>query len=289
MLTIFTIPRPFHGHIEIIQRNAIQSWLHLRPSCEIILLGDDEGTAEIAAELKLRYVSSVARNQYGTPLVNSVFSETERVASYPLICYVNADIVLMSDFLPAVRRVLEHKPRSLIIGRRWDIEIEELIDFSANWEGRLKSEVMRDGKLHAHTAVDFLVFPQRLFGEIPPFALGRTMWDNWLVYCARRRKVPVVDLTEVVTTVHQNHDYPHYKEKTDVWKGKEAKHNLALAGGYGYAFAVINATHIMRREGLRKNLSPYRFYYEVNRFIRRIVSPKFKGKIQWRTNKCPRR
>jgi len=157
-----------------------------------------------------------------------------------------------------------------MIGRRWDVDIQEPIDFSANWEERLESHVIRDGKLHAHTGIDFFIFSKRLFGEIPPFVLGRTMWDNWLVYRARSRKVSVVDLTEVVTVVHQNHDYSHDMGKTVVWKGKEAKHNLALAGGYGYAFTIVNATHKLTREGLKKNLSPYRFYYEVNRFIRRI-------------------
>jgi hypothetical protein len=50
MLTIFTIPKPFRGHIEVIQRNAIESWLRLRPQCEIILCGDDPGVAEAASE-----------------------------------------------------------------------------------------------------------------------------------------------------------------------------------------------------------------------------------------------
>ena len=31
MLTIFTIPKPFVGHIGVIQRNAIISWLNLSP------------------------------------------------------------------------------------------------------------------------------------------------------------------------------------------------------------------------------------------------------------------
>lgn len=53
MITIFSTPKPFRGHFEIIQRNAIQSWLRLRPGCEIILLGNDEGTAEF----NLRHVA----------------------------------------------------------------------------------------------------------------------------------------------------------------------------------------------------------------------------------------
>lgn len=279
MLSLFAVPKSFHGHIGSIQRNAIQSWLYLRPSCEIILLGDDEGTAEIAAELKLRHVAHVARNQYGTPLVNSVFSEAEKVATYPLMCYVNADIVLMSDFLPVAQQVLQHKSCSLMIGQRWDVDIKEPIDFSVNWEERLKSYIVKDGKLHAQTGIDFFIFPKRLFGEIPPFALGRTAWDNWLVYRVRLRKVLVVDLTEVVTIVHQNHDYPHHMGKITLRRGKEAKHNVALAGGQGYSFNVLHASHKLTREGLKKNLCPYRFYSEVDKFIRRISKNLVKSKI----------
>ena len=50
MLTIFAVPKPFRGHIGVIQRNAIRSWTLLRPACDIILMGNEEGIAEIAAE-----------------------------------------------------------------------------------------------------------------------------------------------------------------------------------------------------------------------------------------------
>ena len=52
MLTIFAIPKPFQGHVSIIQRNAIQSWTKLHPDCEVILLGDEPGTGTVAAEFK---------------------------------------------------------------------------------------------------------------------------------------------------------------------------------------------------------------------------------------------
>lgn len=52
-LTIFAVPKPFRGQIGIIQRNAIQSWTKLKLRPEIILLGNDEGTQEIAREFGL--------------------------------------------------------------------------------------------------------------------------------------------------------------------------------------------------------------------------------------------
>lgn len=46
MLTIFSYPKPFKGHIDVIQRNAINSWTLLNPKPEIILACDEEGTKE---------------------------------------------------------------------------------------------------------------------------------------------------------------------------------------------------------------------------------------------------
>ncbi len=62
MLTIFTVPKPFRGHIKVIQTNAIRSWLLLRPECEVILFGNDEGTAEIACELGRRHIPNIDCN-----------------------------------------------------------------------------------------------------------------------------------------------------------------------------------------------------------------------------------
>ncbi len=67
MLTLFAIPKAFRGHINTIQRNAIKSWTLLNPKPEIILLGDDEGTAEVAQEFGLIHIPEVDRNEYGTP------------------------------------------------------------------------------------------------------------------------------------------------------------------------------------------------------------------------------
>lgn len=266
MLTIFSVPKSFHGHIRVIQRNAIQSWLRVHETCEVILLGDDEGTAEVAAEFKVHNTSNIERNEYGTPLVSSVFAEAQKVAHHSLMCYLNADIILMSDFLPAIQRVLRQKPSCLIVGRRWDIDMKEPLDFSTSWEEKLKPYVARYGKLHGHSGIDYFVFPRGLLTDIPPFAIGRPMWDNWVIYRIRAQKVPVVDITKMVTVVHQNHDYSHHPQKEEgVRKGEEAKHNWMLAGGYVHAFTLADATYKLTQKGLRLNLSPYYFYRHLVR------------------------
>src|SRR5438876_11556063 len=102
MLTLFAIPKPFRGHIAVIQRNAIMSWTLLQPRPEVILFGDEEGTAEICRELGLRHAPAVERNEFGTPLLDDLFRKAEEQASYATLCYVNSDILLLDDFSKAV-------------------------------------------------------------------------------------------------------------------------------------------------------------------------------------------
>jgi hypothetical protein len=267
MLTLFTIPRAFHGHLGVIQRNAIQSWLRLRPACEVLLFGDDPGTSQVASELSVRHVAHVQRNAQGTPLLNDLFAAAERAASYPLLCYVNADIILMADFLRAVRHVNDQEPRCLMVCRRWDIDLSESLAFHPGWEKEIAATVAQSGRRRPHTAIDCFVFPPGLWKDIPPMALGRGTWDNWLIYGARAGNFPVVDLSDVVCAVHQNHDYAHQthdvKSEADVWSTEEAKHNWTLGGGYAHAFSAYDATHTLTRRGLKRNLTPYSLYRKL--------------------------
>lgn len=259
MLTIFALPRAFRGHTGVIQTNAIQSWTLLQPACEIMLFGDDEGTAEVAAKFGIRHVPDVERNEYGTPLVGHLFSTAQNLANHKLICYVNADIILMSDFVKAIRQI-QGRP-SLIIGRRWDLNLEEHLDFSnTDWETQLRSDIQVRGTLHGTTGIDYFVFPRGTYRDVPPFAIGRTAWDNWLTYKARALGLSVVDATEVVTIVHQNHDFSHINTvKANIGqverKGIEGARNRELLGGVYCNFGLLDATHILTPTGLKPTMT----------------------------------
>ena len=202
MLTLFTMPRLFRDHIAVIQRNAIRSWTLLRPRCEIILCGDDAGVASTAAELSVRHIPDIARNEYGTPLVSDAFAQAERAARHRILCYINADIIVMSDFLAAVSRI--QKARFLMLGQRWDLDLQASWDFDQpHWEARLRAEAQARGSLHPYTGVDYYVFPKGIWGEIPPFAVGRTTYDNWLIWRARSLGLPVIVVSGAVRSTTQ--------------------------------------------------------------------------------------
>jgi hypothetical protein len=196
----------------MIQRNAILSWMLLKPTPDILLFGDEEGVSEIAAEFKLKHNPFIKRNEFGTPLVSSIFEEAEKTATRELMCYLNADILLLSDFVEAVKAVHNEMPRSLMVGRRWNLDVSAPVVFEEGWERALIEQVARRGKLVPHFFIDYFVFPKGVWGKIPPFAIGRPAWDNWIIYQARQMDLPVVDLTPAVTVIHQNHDYSHHPQ-----------------------------------------------------------------------------
>ena len=266
MLTLYSIPKPSIGKNAVIQRNAIHSWTLLRPTCEIILFGDDEGTADIAKEFNIRHIPHVVRNEYGTPLVNDVFYEAQKAATYDYLCYVNADIILMNDLMEAVKQVARQQKRFLMVGRRWDLDIENNLCFGKHWEEKLHAMVKQSGKLHSETGIDYFIFPKGLWDDIPPFAIGRFSWDNWLVYRARALKVALIDASSSVIAVHQNHDYHHSGvDKKSIFKGPEAILNRKLLGGDDYSFNVFDATHVLIKNNIKKPVDIWHIWRYLNK------------------------
>src|SRR5216684_4488715 len=100
-LTVFSIPKPFAGHVGLIQTNAVESWKRLDDT-EVILFGDEAGIADVAARAGVRHEPEIVRNAVGTPLVSDAFERARRLARHDYLVYINADIVLTSDFVRAV-------------------------------------------------------------------------------------------------------------------------------------------------------------------------------------------
>jgi hypothetical protein len=252
MMTIFTVPKPFEGHIGVIQRNAVRSWLALRPECEILLFGDEPGTADCAEDLAVTHIAGIACTAYGTPMLDDAFRQTEVAGRFPLLCYVNADIILPPSFTSCTGRIM--LPSFLMVGRRVDLDVTTEMDFADPACRRvLEEEVREHGVLHRPWGSDYFVFPKGALGALPPFAVGRPDWDNWMIFRARQLRRPVVDASECVLAVHQNHSYEHVPGGTgDLWEGPEADMNRDLAGESAGHFTLDNANWLLKADGLAK-------------------------------------
>ena len=231
LITIFSAPKPFtNPHIATIQRNAIQSWT-LLPDVDVILLGEETGLAEAARDLGVKHLPNVARNDSGTPLISSMFQLARENSTSELLCIINADMLLMPDFVEAARQVSQLRKRFVSMSQRWDLDVTESLDFSAGWEERLRERVKTKGELHRPMGSDFFLFPRSAFADMPAFAIGRAGWDNWVIYKSRKERWATVDVTPSLMIVHQNHDYSHLPGGQPHYKHPETDVNIQLAGG----------------------------------------------------------
>jgi hypothetical protein len=274
-LTIFTAPKPFtNPHIAIIQRNAIQAW-RLLADVEVILIGDEDGILQAAKEFGVKHVPQVERDVKGIPLVNAVMEIGHKYSDSPLLCYANADMILLSDVVKAARRVSERVKDFLLVGQRWDLDLTGPFDFSGDWESRLRLEVAQRGKFYSPWGIDYFVFPRHLYTQVPDFTIGRPAWDNWMVYHARTTFRMAIDASPDVLVVHQKHDYSHLPGNKPPYGSEVAISNLAKAGGRRHVFNILDTNRELK--GGRIRLPQLRLVRLLRRFERLFINDEQKG------------
>lgn len=275
LITLFSAPKPFTNlHIAMIQRNAIRSWT-LLPDVEVILLGDETGLAEAAKEFGVKHLPNVARNETGTPLISSMVQlarDTSQRSNSDLLCIINADMILMPDFVEAVKQAVKLKDKFVLLSQRWDYEIATPLDFTEGWESRLRESVRKQNQLHRPAGSDFFLFPKSCYQDIPDFTIGRAGWDNWMIYNARQKKWAVIDGTPSVMIVHQNHDYSHLPDGKSHYEHPDTNENIRLAGGpAAIRYTTLDSTHRLADGKLARPVVSYlRFMRGLELFLRAV-------------------
>jgi hypothetical protein len=256
MLTFFTTAKPFRGHNAVTQRNALLSWSLVHSDVEIIIFGDDQGTAEVCQEFGLRHIPQVSRTPFGAIRLDDMFGQAQQLARHELICYVNCDIILTSDFLDALRLVREAHPDFLMVGRRWDTDVAGPLDFfNSNWASQVRQSALQSNSQRDQWWIDYFAFSRGLYGRnLPPLGVGRRWWDNYLVWNIVASGKPVVDASPCVVAIHQNHDYSHHPQGwTGAWESPESHANFELAGRWGHLRNIADGTEVLDQRGLRPN------------------------------------
>jgi hypothetical protein len=272
MLTFFTTAKAFVGHSDVIQRNALRSWTLLHPDVEVIVFGDDAGAAEVCRELGLRHEPRVARKENGTKSVRSIFERAQEIARHERVCYCNCDIILTDDFRRAVETAAGWREKFLMVGRRWDVDVTAAMDFrEAGWQEALRERARREGFQRLYYNIDYFVFPRGLYREFPELVIGRNWWDQWLVWQAGAAGAAVIDASEAVCAVHQNHDYAYHPQgMTGVWYDEAGRENFRLAGGWSHLHTVEDAKWRLTAAGIAPN--GFAWLAPARRRVRRAIS-----------------
>ena len=244
LMTIFITPKGFdRDHIALIQRNAIKSWKALGDDVDVLLIGDDPGVEENAEMLGVRYIKDVKRNDSGTPMLDDIFRIARDNSDSPLLAYVNADIILKKDFVEISRKILEKEKKFLLVGQRWDLDVQVDLNFEAGWEEEFNQDLKARGRRHPAGGSDYFIFPREIFTEIPAFAIGRSGWDNWMFYEARYKGWKLINCSEAINIIHQDHDYAHLPNGLPHYRQPESAENVKAAGGKRMIFTLMDCNY----------------------------------------------
>ena len=294
LMTIFTLPKAFTGATGQIQFNSIGSWKALGPQVEVIMIGDEDGIIEAAAELGVKHIKQIHKNDSGTPLVSDAFHIAEQSAQSALLVYCNADVILDDSFITAVDQVAKDPlvgDSFLAIGTRTDVSVKQRIDFSDSVAtDAMMNTLAREGRQASICCKEFFAFRKGDFSDIPDFAVGRGNWDNWMVVSAKQRGIPVVRLPQHTRLFHQDHQYDHLdntarksaSRHSCYVSGAEARENQRLAGGK-HIISGATATHRLTPQGVVKNCCVglhLEFWSDIQRFaalVRDLYFPRKKS------------
>lgn len=255
----------------MIQRNAIKSWT-LLPDVEVILLGEETGLAEAAKELGVKHIPHVERNPNGVPLISSMFKLARENSNSELLCIINADMVLMPDFVENAKQAVKLKDQFVLLSQRWDYDITSPINFAEGWQPRLREDVRKQNQLHRPAGSDFFLFPKSCYADIPNFSIGRAGWDNWMIYKARKENCAVIDCTPSLMIVHQNHDYAHLPGGKSHYDHPDTNENIRLAGGQAnIRYTILDSTHqLVDGKLTRPKMTSLRFTRRLELFLRAL-------------------
>lgn len=235
LLTIFTVLKPFEGEADLHQRNALASWSALAPDVEVLLFSDSDFPVDISSRFTCFRLEE--RSEQGAPLLNEAFKTAAERAQGRVRAYLNGDIIIDRRFVDAVRRlVASDLPSWVAIGRRTDCPApfdEPALLSRQTRAGDLFSDTRRRGQPASIMCKDYFVFTPDRFRDLPPFAVGRGNWDNWMVSSSKSEGVPVIDIGLVAPVIHPMHGYRHVPggRLSAYVTGDEARENQRLAGG----------------------------------------------------------
>jgi hypothetical protein len=181
-----------------------------------------------------------------------MFQLARETSQAPYLMFTNADILFLPDILDATRQAATQAKDFLLLGRRWDLDVREPLDFGPGWDQDLRAEVSKRGNLHAPVGSDFFIYPRHLMTDMPDFAIGRSGWDNWTIYHGRQAGWAVVDITRSAMVIHQNHDYSHLPGGLPPYDLEETQRNIRLAGGMKKMYTILETNKILEAGKLRQ-------------------------------------
>lgn len=269
MITFLSSPKAFSGISYKNQINAIQSWLHIDPSVEVILYGDSPGCNEASKILGIRQIENIACSPSGVPYFNAIVDHAQKHAFYDIQVYLNCDILLTDAILNAIKIV--SFPKYLMVGQRIDLAKTMDVTYRKDdWSTYVGSLIKHaDSVLHAPSGMDYFIFTRGLWEGIKPLVIGRGGYDSALMAFCLRRNIAIIDATYMILALHQFHDFNHVDGKLkEVTDGIDARNNKIAHHIKHSSPNIVDATWIIIDGKVIKNYTRGDYLRHFESYIR---------------------
>lgn len=254
-MVLFSHPKPFTPETRNVQITAIRSWRHFLPECQILLFGNAEKLPELCRDERIHHGGEIDLfPNTEKPILSRFFQKIERDYPHTTKIFLNSDIVLGPGTAECLKRLQELPGSWLASARR---RCFPPFCGSAREPGENRAWLENPEKTWSWgppDAIDIFIYRELNLEAMPDFLVGHCAWDNWMIFNARSKGIPVIDSTADLPIYHFDHDYGYSKGNTDRERraGPLEARNLQLLGGEAKRFHLGHATHELRGGILKK-------------------------------------
>ena len=244
LLTLFTTWNN-NSEKHLVHKNTVRNWLSFRPYVIHVVFTNEIG---IASECRRNGWSVLPVRETaadGIPVLKFIYLDAMKAYMTTYYAYSNSDILYSGNLVDTLigctynlsyflnvtcstdsllygKSVYAQQP-TLIIGQRTNVQ-NVTNDKSSTWAAI--TSVARDrGRLFYVYAIDYFITSKHYpWDEIAEVVIGTPVYDNWVIYNARKQKHRIIDAAKTLLALHQTTSAGNYESK----KHKSANYNRIL-------------------------------------------------------------
>lgn len=222
MITFFTTTEK----INVPFMNSIESWIKL-PCVDKIHVHTSQKDIGISHN-KIQIFDYEFYKPNEPPKVGDLFNTSMNNTENTYLCYVNSDIMFLSDFCDVFKKCQEKVKSGIFqfIGKRYDWHDWKKLNVFDLTDEQIKNIMLQEkfnikkGNSHA----DYFCFHRKIYEDMqaklkgfPPFFVARRIFDNWLSYAPRFCNYTNINVTSSLMAIH--HEEKMESRKKD-WSTK---------------------------------------------------------------------
>ncbi|MBP80170.1 MAG: hypothetical protein CL926_12980 [Deltaproteobacteria bacterium] len=217
-IVFLTIPRSFDGEFYIRQMNCLNSIKTQHPASKIIFYSKDKGLCELSEGLGIDVPNTVITNN-GVPLIYTAFLHAIEKHPTAVITFVNSDIILTHNIDGIAKSATQRFGENwLVSSERRNVDVPDMENF---WDKSVYNRLLQKSENHRKSGMDIFMFTSQLkptLEKLPRLQVGRPGWDSALIAKSRKQNLNVIDASQSLTILHQNHrsnyptDFPSFLE-----------------------------------------------------------------------------